>query len=191
MHKLSIAVVAASLTLGLGSTAQSAVYTGTLSPIFGEYLTIGPYAFETRPLRVTFTADMTQAPNAYLSAGFDLYFEGTFDNGPGVPRDWYGDYIDYYENYSALLTPTGFTLQIDTPDNVYCSPYKPPANYCEHTYLSGFYLDGETLGGHVPYSYSITAVPEAATWAMMITGFGLAGAGLRRSRAQRQVPNQI
>lgn len=28
-----------------------------------------------------------------------------------------------------------------------------------------------------------SAVPEPATWAMMITGFGLAGAGLRRRRA--------
>ena len=28
-----------------------------------------------------------------------------------------------------------------------------------------------------------SAVPEPATWAMMIAGFGLAGAGLRRRRA--------
>jgi hypothetical protein len=32
-------------------------------------------------------------------------------------------------------------------------------------------------------SLPVSAVPEPATWAMMIMGFGLAGAGLRRSRA--------
>ena len=62
MRKLSIAATAASLIVGLSSTAHATLYTGTLSPIFGEYLTIGPYAFETRPLRITFTGDMTQAP---------------------------------------------------------------------------------------------------------------------------------
>lgn len=191
MRKFSVAAMAASLTVGLSSTAQAVTYTGTLSPIFGEYLTIGPYGFETRPLRITFTADMTQAPSAYLSAGFDLYFEGTFDNGPGVPRDWYGDYIDYYENYSSLLTPTGFTLLIDTPDNATCSPYKPPAYFCEHTYLSGFYLDGETLGAPIIYTYSITAVPEPAAWALIIAGFGIAGAGLRRSRGQQHRAHQL
>ena len=34
-------------------------------------------------------------------------------------------------------------------------------------------------------------VPEPATWAMMIAGFGLAGVGLRRSRAQRQAPLRL
>ncbi|WP_312161989.1 PEPxxWA-CTERM sorting domain-containing protein [Phenylobacterium sp.] len=33
-----------------------------------------------------------------------------------------------------------------------------------------------------PFTTPVSAVPEPATWAMMITGFGLAGAGLRRSR---------
>lgn len=37
----------------------------------------------------------------------------------------------------------------------------------------------------------LTPAPEPTTWSMMIAGFGLAGAGLRRSRAQRQAPNQI
>lgn len=31
-----------------------------------------------------------------------------------------------------------------------------------------------------------SAVPEPRTWAMLIAGFGVAGAGLRRSRAQRR-----
>jgi choice-of-anchor A domain-containing protein len=38
----------------------------------------------------------------------------------------------------------------------------------------------QTFNGNLP---NVTAVPEPASWAMMISGFGLIGAGLRRRRA--------
>ena len=42
---------------------------------------------------------------------------------------------------------------------------------------------GQTLGSHAEYyTWSITAVPEPATWAMMIVGMGGIGAILRRRR---------
>ena len=40
----------------------------------------------------------------------------------------------------------------------------------------------DTLIGVAVEHASVTAVPEPATWALMIGGFGLAGAGLRRRR---------
>lgn len=49
-----------------------------------------------------------------------------------------------------------------------------------------FYQGGTGLGVHaalfdnISIDLSTSAVPEPATWAMMIVGFGLAGAGLRR-----------
>jgi hypothetical protein len=39
---------------------------------------------------------------------------------------------------------------------------------------------GRGLAGSITYTAMATAVPEPATWAMMIIGFGLAGATLRR-----------
>ena len=41
---------------------------------------------------------------------------------------------------------------------------------------------GEKHGGYVDATFTLTqsAVPEPATWAMMITGFGLVGAAMRR-----------
>lgn len=42
--------------------------------------------------------------------------------------------------------------------------------------------NSDSLGGYVD-NIRITAVPEPATWALMITGFGLAGASMRRRRA--------
>lgn len=35
--------------------------------------------------------------------------------------------------------------------------------------------------------FSLTAVPEASTWAMMIAGFGLVGAGMRRRGAKAKI----
>ncbi len=42
--------------------------------------------------------------------------------------------------------------------------------------------DGKKFGGHVDATFTLTqsAIPEPATWAMMITGFGLVGAAMRR-----------
>ena len=46
-------------------------------------------------------------------------------------------------------------------------------------YINDIYYDDNNGGG---VSLSITAVPEPATWALMIGGFGLAGAALRQRR---------
>lgn len=45
-------------------------------------------------------------------------------------------------------------------------------------------IDGRWRSGTITLTYDpvVTAVPEPATWAMMITGFGIAGATLRRRR---------
>lgn len=42
-------------------------------------------------------------------------------------------------------------------------------------------------GSFIPTRITVSAVPEPATWAMMIVGFGMAGAFLRRRSASRPV----
>ena len=44
-----------------------------------------------------------------------------------------------------------------------------------------------SLSGNDFYSFSISAVPEPAAWAMMIVGFGLVGASMRRLRVQPKI----
>ncbi len=181
MHKKLVAAAATLCLSGAPLGAHAVTYTGTLYGIFGEYLPITPFEYDPRPLRFIFTADLTQVDYVYLSLYSRLFFEGTFDMGPDEPREWYGDDYEVYDDRTAALTPTGFEITIDTPSNLWCSPYKPPGYFCEHTYPMGFYLDGETAAP-VAYTYSVTAVPESATWTLLIAGFGITGATLRRPR---------
>lgn len=61
----------------------------------------------------------------------------------------------------------------DAGDRAYC-------NYCVSYTQS---IDGIVVSqGAKREPYRTSPIPEPATWAMMIVGFGLAGAGLRRSR---------
>jgi hypothetical protein len=39
-----------------------------------------------------------------------------------------------------------------------------------------------TIDHMISYTYEATPVPEPAGWAMMIAGFGMIGAGMRRTR---------
>ncbi|MBN8816664.1 MAG: choice-of-anchor A family protein [Sphingomonas sp.] len=49
--------------------------------------------------------------------------------------------------------------------------------------VDGFHSEGSTIGGHAFTGLAATtAVPEPASWAMMIVGFGMVGAALRRRR---------
>ncbi|WP_010214870.1 FxDxF family PEP-CTERM protein [Sphingomonas sp. PAMC 26621] len=51
--------------------------------------------------------------------------------------------------------------------------------------VNGFSYGGASIGGSL--SFTPTAVPEAATWAMMLVGFGMMGAGLRYGRRKSTV----
>lgn len=65
------------------------------------------------------------------------------------------------------------------------------ANYDGDSFVpAGFNFQWEDLAGGGDFSYgdhsyiaTIQAVPEPASWALMITGFGLAGIAVRRRRA--------
>jgi hypothetical protein len=70
----------------------------------------------------------------------------------------------------------------------YSSLFEKPASYDNCTPASpiGTYFDGALPAGEsADWRLTITGVPESATWGMMILGFGVAGAALRRRTARR------
>ncbi len=88
----------------------------------------------------------------------------TFDLGFGSPS--------YFFNFGLINTPTGF---VSTGLSLYTGSEAAPT----------FKLGTFTLTPNTPgpaYSLTIAAVPEPASWAMLLAGFGALGAMVRRRR---------
>ena len=95
----------------------------------------------------------------------NTYFGFSYDNGGVVTFDYYtppagsGTFVGS-QGVSGVFGGTFNADFSSQPDNAYNA------------------LDART------YSINATAVPEPATWALMILGFGMVGFGLRRVRKQ-------
>jgi hypothetical protein len=157
-----VSVFAAAAGLALAAPANAAVYQFDIT---GDYT-------------ASFTLDSSPSPDDVIEGGYftlwdipgfddaifgvaDIsFFNADFDGGIQI--------VDFYGGSTLLVT--------DGPQLYTGSEYTP-------TFLTGTYALSEYLGTG---SYSLTisdttaAVPEPASWAMMITGFGLAGAAMRR-----------
>lgn len=78
---------------------------------------------------------------------------------------------------------TALELNFSGAQELYVS-FKVPLNFTGSGALTG----GTARSGNAPGTYayirsgSITAIPEPASWAMMITGFGLIGGSMRRGK---------
>lgn len=98
--------------------------------------------------------------------------------------------VNYSAWYSVIGVGGGFTFAQDY-SNKYLGQYYGPTsgfNCCGPDYkdtnaASSYVADNATGPGFTNYAFRVTgAVPEPAAWALMIAGFGLAGAALRRRR---------
>lgn len=104
-----------------------------------------------------------------------------------------GDVFSLYDG-AILLAKTTFTTTAEPIDAYYGTAWSD-TSYSRLSYLVGpgsysFTITGDGAGG-VPAGFAVrldttSAVPEPATWAMMITGFGLVGGAMRRRVATAQ-----
>jgi hypothetical protein len=113
--------------------------------------------------------------------GYGTPFEGTQDLGSGnIPGVEYinGQFAGVGGYYTTSSTNGGGYFLIQDP-----APYRE--GFIPYPFLLGSTVTGDIiLAGYYPYptSFSITSVPEPATWAMMLIGFAGLGAAIRSVR---------
>lgn len=100
-----------------------------------------------------------------------------------------GDWVDFHEiGYSPSIrqVSNGFIAYASVPKDI--AIQYPDGYYTQwHWALPTVevFFDGSAIGK--TFTIDISAVPEPATWAMMIVGFGMAGTAIRRRRTLRAV----
>lgn len=164
MLKFAAALAAGSLLLTTGLSAQAAtVYSRIDAP-----LAKGSYALD--------IAFLSPAAGSYEVEGEYRY--NIFEKPSN--EYIYGNEEPFYGASGDFLDTRRLTVRIEALGSGiidYGSEYEI---YSNSSWLN-LYLDSDY---GTEYTYSFRAVPEPTTWAMMVLGFGLAGAGLRRRRPQ-------
>jgi PEP-CTERM motif len=144
----------------------------------------------TVPLTSFFTADLSSDPKARLriSIGpvtftkFDAVGYGTPEEG-GPPDLGAGNFpnVEYIDGQFAgvggfFINSAGYFLKQD--------PVAYAESFIPYPLLLGSLNSGYILAGYYPYptSFSIHAVPEPSTWAMVLLGFAGVGAAIRSRR---------
>jgi hypothetical protein len=120
------------------------------------------------------TITITQAPYDALLGTYDL----DFGAGAGFPSE-----RDSYSAVNGVVTFANFTYSDEDLEYVTLvtgplggSYYPQAVSYYDPSY----YVYNDQVG--TQFSAVTTSVPEPATWALMIGGFGLTGAAMRRRK---------
>lgn len=113
---------------------------------------------------------------------------GSVSSGNAVGRIELTDSPNATDTLYAVLQSmnngaNGVFIQLNGPSNAWSSTALP-SDLSGLTGSKSFYLAGANSQSYSGSISTLAAVPEAATWAMMVGGFGLTGAALRRRRRQ-------
>jgi hypothetical protein len=132
----------------------------------------------------------TNPPLTVSGGGSDVGFEVTNDRAfiPGQPGYASNLGLDIFQGGSAA---TGFVVEFAIPLSLLRNgipglgafPNVAPGGFFTFRLSQAFgysVAGGTTYGGNRLGAFQMPAVPEPASWAMMIGGFGLAGAAMRR-----------
>lgn len=207
--KSSMAVVAACVLWG--GTAQAAVHTllltGTVSNGNFSFQEIGPIHYDQWVLSLdgldslnAFNVEQGDTINATITldqlftvpASVDITTFGFALGGAGFPGGNTGTNgtFDFFNGITLVKSGAGgTTTSTQIASGV---AFFPPDNgaFTFDSFITSFTID--TLSGPASLDYALAtytlfspsgAVPEPATWAMMIVGFGGVGAMVRRRRA--------
>lgn len=195
MFKVLAAAVAAAI-LSLPGAASAATYVDTaLVDESGGYAFVNR-AFDWGPGSIYLQPGSTYEISITLTAGsfdvVDLQFYDILQVGRIQSGQFYSDYLDIYPQecpsarcaaISASPSEVRFRFSTVSPSRIDPWPTSDTAFVYGVMAAVGYAIDVYAPGEQaVTIVTTISAVPEPATWAMMITGFGLAGAAIRLRR---------
>ena len=158
-------------SLGTISTVPTYLSPGVqVAPVGGDNTVLSLYQFTLAVDSVLNAGSFTStAPNAVQFSNVVLY-QGTFDGTSGST----GTVPVVIDPIASMPTnPTGSTSIAYNPVQL--------ANGSYTIAVSGTTATTQAIGSSISFT-AAPSVPEAATWAMMVVGFGVAGAGMRSSR---------
>lgn len=178
MKMLGALALIASLSFGLPAAAGTVVINGDTSggPTYNRPLSnMGGLSAVGTNVNYQVTAFTVSTAGDYSllsTAGYDNFlglYAGAFD-----PTQPLLNARAYNDDFNNSLTASGFTTNLLAGVS-----YFAVASAFDNGIGGAYEL---TISGPGAISLS-SAVPEPATWAMMIAGFGLAGSALRRRRS--------
>lgn len=217
MRKLALTTATIALTMALTGTANATIWIGSVTPGTNPYSGPAPtYDFDTNTPPTTGGGVITTGttPGLYAqpygSTG-NYYSVGPSTSTPGtIDFSSFGDIfnisfiwgsVDTYNTLefldasnNVLATFTG--SQIFNPANG--NQTDPNTNPVVTFFLSGSDVSNfsqlrltSDVNAFETDNYAVNAVPEPATWAMMLLGFAAMGFALRRRRADNRVVTQL
>ena len=208
MRKITLAFSALAASFAAVAPANAVTFSGTTLGCFGTGCTPGASAV-TGGLSFTGGSFTQNDSGGFFSIGSVAENLGTFTL-TGAPQTYTGPFtlqIDWTSPAGAAPDPVNFssTLSGTVGDNnsggALIDFAAIPLNFTYNGGVFDFVINdvspnaggvaAQITGfGHVTQAPT-PAVPEASTWAMMLVGFGAAGAAMRRSRRKNAMLAQI
>lgn len=183
---LPVMLVVAGSADAATTTRFTAHYTGNYFDRFNSGSGVSPYTTSNR-ITGSFIVDLTDDPNILYYGQVKSF---SFSDGVQTLTDFdsIGTFSIFYPG-SGDIYISGFNITASNP------PYGNLYHFLSDN-GSADRANGEAGEGYtynVGYNWTITrsAVPEAASWTMLIAGFGLVGAGMRRHRSARNQASPI
>lgn len=189
MKPPAVMTLAALVMLGGISTGQAATVIDTGPLEMDQEVLINSGVRYAPPGRYKFTLDFS--PGAILVYGdlikdINYNFYCDFHDGTGLTACG-GDNVPEVTAFKAV-SPTRYeaTVQVNAPYSVYDTTLIARTDFTESCCEVNFDVYSDRIG---TYKLSFGAVPEPATWGLMIIGMGGVGLAMRRRRSV-QMDNQ-
>lgn len=187
-----IAAASAALALACAGSASAATVVDSQTGVFTSGFALGKLGygspFTGQRFKVEFKTDaLVDTINTYLE---EVHKIREYDPATGEDLMWgdYDDSIGVMHQYFPSPGSGNFTVYFNASEKPPGPRTLPNGNIYWHGYYGVFVFDvvlPDGAASGAAYTAVISSIPEPATWAMMITGFGLAGASLRRSTQSR------